>query len=259
MNIVADMHTHTIASGHAYSTLNELAAEAARKGLLAMAVTDHGPALPGGPHMYHFGAMRFFPETICGVRILRGIEANIIDARGTLDLPEHYLKKLDFVMAGLHEGCGFDGAEAATYTDAVINAMENPLVKAISHPGNPIFPLDYEAVVAAARRTGTALEMNNTSFSISRKGSRPNCERLARADRPPRRAGGHRQRRPHRPDGRRLRRCRGGGRGSGDPRGAGDELLPGGAAPVPRPRCVTSEPLESFHHEDTKVTKKSTM
>ena len=179
MNIVADMHTHTIASGHAYSTLNELAVEAARKGLLAIAITDHGPALPGGPHAYHFGAMRFFPETISGVRIFRGVEANILDWSGTLDLPEHYLKKLDFVMAGLHEGCGFDGEGIGRNTEAVINAMANPLVKAISHPGNPLFPLDYESVVAAARRTGTALEMNNTSFSISRKGSRPNCERMA--------------------------------------------------------------------------------
>ncbi|MCM2359458.1 MAG: phosphatase [Geobacteraceae bacterium] len=179
MRIVADMHTHTISSGHAYSTVNELAAEAARKGLLALAITDHGPALPGAPHIYHFGAMRFIPETICGVRILRGIEANIIDRRGTLDLPEHYLRRLDFVMAGLHEGCGFDGEDSATYTEAVVNAMENPLVKAVSHPGNPLFPLDSEAVVTAARRTGTALEINNTSFSISRKGSRPNCERLA--------------------------------------------------------------------------------
>ncbi len=179
MNIVADLHTHTIASGHAYSTLNELAAEAARKGLLAIAITDHGPALPGGPHAYHFGAMRFFPESIAGVRILRGIEANILDSRGTIDLSDPYLRKLDFVMAGLHEGCGFDGRDAAAYTEALVNAMENPLVKAISHPGNPIFPVDYEAVVAAARRTGTALEMNNTSFSISRKGSRPNCENLA--------------------------------------------------------------------------------
>lgn len=179
MDIIADMHTHTIASGHAYSTLNELAAEAARKGLLAIAITNHGPALPGGPHMYHFGAMRFFPENISGVRIFRGIEANILDWSGTLDLPEPYLKKLDFVMAGLHEGCGFDGEGVGRNTEAVINAMANPLVKAISHPGNPLFPLDYEAVVTAARETGTALEMNNTSFSISRKGSKPNCERLA--------------------------------------------------------------------------------
>jgi putative hydrolase len=84
------------------------------------------------------------------------------------------------VMAGLHEGCGFDGEGSATYSEALINAMNNPLVKAISHPGNPIFPIDQEAIVAAAHLTGTALEMNNTSFSISRKGSRQNCEELAR-------------------------------------------------------------------------------
>jgi putative hydrolase len=83
-------------------------------------------------------------------------------------------------MAGLHEGCGFDGESVARNTEAVISAMGNPLVRAISHPGNPIFPLDYEAVVTAARETGTALEMNNTSFSISRRGSAPNCEKLAR-------------------------------------------------------------------------------
>ena len=180
MKIIADMHTHTVASGHAYSTVNELAAEAARKGLLALAITDHGPRLPGGPHLYHFGAMRFIPEQIDGVRILRGVEANIIDSGGSLDMPEPYLRKLDFVMAGLHEGCGFDSDDRDVCTAALIGAMENPLVNAISHPGNPLFPLNYEAIVNAAKRTGTALELNNSSFSISRKGSRPNCTELAR-------------------------------------------------------------------------------
>ena len=83
--------------------------------------------------------MRFIPRSIHGVRIFLGVEANILDDRGTLDLPEPYLQRLDFVMAGLHEGCGFDGEESATYTAAVISAMENPLVKAVSHPGNPAF------------------------------------------------------------------------------------------------------------------------
>lgn len=179
MQIVADMHTHTIASGHAYSTVNELAQEAARKGLLALAVTDHGPAIPGGPHLYHFGAMRFFPQTIQGVRILTGVEANIIDPDGTLDLPEEYLQRLDFIMAGLHEGCGMDGLGVDRNTRAIIKAMTNPRVKAISHPGNPVFPLHYETIVEAARQTGTALEINNSSFVISRKGSRTNCESLA--------------------------------------------------------------------------------
>lgn len=179
MEIIADLHTHTIASGHAYSTVNELAQEAARKGLAAIAITDHGPALPGGPHLYHFGAMRFIPSSLHGVRILRGVEANILDSAGTIDLPEHYLERLNFIMAGLHEGCGFDNEGIDRNTDAVLNAMANPRIKAISHPGNPAFPLHYETVAQAAQATGTALEINNASFSVSRKGSRANCEALA--------------------------------------------------------------------------------
>lgn len=180
MQIVADMHTHTIASGHAYSTVNELAQAAADKGLVALAITDHGPALPGGPHHYHFAAIRFVPRHLHGVRILRGVEANIIDLNGTIDLPETYYDRLDFIMAGFHEGCGFDAQGAARNTEALIKAMANPHIKAISHPGNPLFPIHLEEVVKASLATGTALEINNASFTQSRSGSRPNCETLAR-------------------------------------------------------------------------------
>jgi putative hydrolase len=179
MRIVADMHVHTVASGHAYSTVNELALAASQKGLSAIALTDHGPALPGGPHLYHFGAMRFIPRHMNGVRIFLGVEANILDRDGRIDLPEEYLGKLDFVMAGLHEGCGFDDQGIDRNTEAVIGAMGNPRIKAISHPGNPVFPLHHEAVVQASLATGTALEINNASFTISRMGSRPICESLA--------------------------------------------------------------------------------
>lgn len=179
MNIIADMHTHSVASGHAYSTINELAAAAAQKGLAAMALTDHGPALPGGPHNYHFAAMRFVPQRIAGVRIFLGVEANILDVSGNIDLQNGYLEKLDFVMTGFHERCGFDGQGVDANTEAMINAMANPLVKAISHPGNPVFPIHHEQIVQASLKTGTALEINNASFSQSRKGSSPNCESLA--------------------------------------------------------------------------------
>jgi putative hydrolase len=179
MKIIADMHTHTVASGHAYSTVNELARAARDKGLEALAITDHGPALPGGPHLYHFGAMRFIPAWIDGVRILRGVEANILAEDGTLDMPEQYLARLDFVMAGLHEGCGLDDWNIGQNTTAVLGAMANPRVKAISHSGNPEFPVSYEDLVQGALETKTAIEINNSSFSISRGGSRPNCERLA--------------------------------------------------------------------------------
>jgi len=179
MKIIADMHVHTVASGHAYSTVNEIARAAKRKGLKAVAITDHGPALPGGPHLYHFGAMRFIPPWIRGVRVLHGVEANIIASDGALDMPESYLARLDFVMAGFHEGCGFDGRGIVANTDAVLGAMEHPRVKAIAHSGNPEFQVDFEKLVKGAAATGTALEINNSSFSMSRRGSRPNCELLA--------------------------------------------------------------------------------
>jgi putative hydrolase len=179
MKIIADMHTHTIASGHAYSTINELAAAAAASGLQALAITDHGPALPGAPHIYHFGAMRFIPREIGGVMILTGCEANIIAIDGNIDLPEAYLNRLDFVMAGFHEFCGFDDQGVDRNTEALINVMANPCVHAISHPGNPAFPVDYTAIVRAAAETGTALEINNSSFTYSRCGSSPNCKLIA--------------------------------------------------------------------------------
>jgi len=179
MKIIADMHTHSLASGHAYSTVNEMAQEASRKGLQAFALTDHGPALPGGPHLYHFGAMRFIPDWISGVRILRGVEANIIDRDGALDMPDSYLAKLDFAMAAFHEDCGFNDQGIDRNTDAVLRAMNNPRVKAIAHSGNPAFPVHLEKLVQGALQTGTALEINNSSFAMSRKGSRPRCEQLA--------------------------------------------------------------------------------
>jgi len=180
MRILADLHTHTIASGHAYSTVNELAQAASEKGLQGLALTDHGPALPGGPHRYHFAAMRFIPRVIAGVRIFRGVEANIVNPQGELDLDQGVLGDLDFVMAGLHEGCGFCGRGIDQNTRAVLAAMENPRVNCISHPGNPFFPLHYQEVVQGALRTGTALEINNSSLIVSRKGSSRNCKDIAR-------------------------------------------------------------------------------
>jgi putative hydrolase len=168
-----------VASGHAYSTVNEMAQEASRKGLQALAITDHGPALPGGPHLYHFGAMRFIPPWISGVRILCGVEANIIDRQGSLDMPDSYLAKLDFALAAFHEDCGFNNQGIDRNTDAVLQAMRHPRVKAIAHAGNPAFPVHLEELVQGSLQTGTALEINNSSFAMSRKGSRPYCEQLA--------------------------------------------------------------------------------
>lgn len=179
MKLLLDLHCHTVASGHAYSTITEMTAEAARKGLELIAITDHGPTMPGGPHLYHFGNLRALPRQINGVKVLRGVEANILNSDGELDIPERYLKMLDIVLAGLHDIC-YQSEGVEENTRAMIRAMENPFVDIIVHPGNPRFPVDREKVVEAAVRTGTLLEINNSSFVTSRKGSYDNCLDIAR-------------------------------------------------------------------------------
>lgn len=173
-----DLHTHTVASGHAFSTISEIASAAAAKGLRGIGCTDHGPALPGGPHPYHFHALRFIPPLLKGVRVLRGVEANIIGP-GELDLPEHTLNRLDLVMAGFHEDCGFRGHDSAENTEALMHLMAKHRVHVLTHLGNPVFPVDAAAVARRAAELGVAIEINNASFSISRKGSADNCRQMA--------------------------------------------------------------------------------
>lgn len=177
IKIVADLHVHTISSGHAYSTVAEIVAVAAQKGLAAVAITDHGPAMPGGPHRYHFGNLYVLPEKENNVEILRGIEANIIDQDGRIDLPVQYLRQLDIVWAGLHIPC-FQPATRSINTKALLNALENPYVDGIVHPGNPEFPIDEEALVRAAAEKSKMLEINNSSF-IARRGSKTGCREIA--------------------------------------------------------------------------------
>lgn len=178
MRLLVDTHCHTLASGHAYSTIKEMADYASQIGMKIIAMTDHGPSMPGGPHIYHFGNLRILPEYISGVRILKGVEANMISYKGALDMPERFLSKLEIVVAGFHDACLVPGSVEEN-TSAVIGAMKNPLVDIIAHPGNPQFPIDIERVVDCAVETGTLIEINNSSFGNARKGSEENCRLIA--------------------------------------------------------------------------------
>ena len=179
MKILVDTHTHTIASGHAYSTLLENCLEASRKGLKLIALTDHGPAMPGGPHLFYFGNLKAVPTEIHGVEVLRGVEANIIDYDGRLDLDEDRLKRLDIVVASLHDVCITPGSKKDN-TRAIIGAIKSGLVDIIAHPGNPAFEIDKKEVLKAAKDYNVLIEINNSSLGISRPGSYQNCSEIAR-------------------------------------------------------------------------------
>ena len=164
MKYIIDLHTHSVFGGHAYSTVQENVAVAKERGLAVYGISEHGPAMPGGPHMYYFANLKVLPKEIEGVRVLKGCEANIINREGHLDLQDDLLAGLDYAIASLHLPCISSGT-ARENTDCLIKAMDNPKVCMIGHPDDARYPLEYERLVSAAKEKGVLLEVNNSSLS----------------------------------------------------------------------------------------------
>ncbi|WP_158966364.1 phosphatase [Paraglaciecola sp. L3A3] len=174
MKILVDTHAHSIASTHAYSTVNEYFIEAKEKGLQIFSLTEHGPEMPDSPHPWHFGNRKILPRQKNGVVMLKGIEGNILPNKGGLDISEHMYAYLDFVIASFHEPV-FKPCDIKTHTKAVLNTIRSGKCQILGHPGNPNYPLDYAEVIRAAKDNNVLMEINNSSFTHSREGSAPFC------------------------------------------------------------------------------------
>lgn len=159
----ADMHMHTLVSGHAYGTMREMAAAAAEKGLKLIGITEHAPGVPGTVDPFYYVNLKVIPRHINGVQVLHGCEINVLND-GTLSLEEQYIAKLDYAIAGIHCGLCYEDAGREQNTQNVISCMKHPKVKLISHPDDDHTPLDYEKLVLAAKEYGVALEVNNSSL-----------------------------------------------------------------------------------------------
>ena len=101
---ILDTHTHTLASGHAYSTIRENARAAAEKGLELLAITEHAPRLWGSCQTIYFQNLRVVDRRAYEVELLMGVELNILDERGTVDLELRALKQMDIAIASLQIG-----------------------------------------------------------------------------------------------------------------------------------------------------------
>ena len=175
MKVLFDPHTHTIASGHAYSTIQEMALAASQKGLQLLGITEHAPGIPGTCDPIYFRNMHVIPREIHGVRLLMGVELNILDTSGRLDLDEKHYRCCDLRIAGIHLLC-WQGGTRAQNTEAMLAAIHSPWTHIISHPGDGTAELDFEPIVRAARDTQTLLEINSSSMIPSRhkEVARPN-------------------------------------------------------------------------------------
>lgn len=133
MQLLADLHTHTLVSHHAYSSLRENCLFAAQRGLKMLATTDHAYGAPDSANDWHFASMWIVPRVVEGVCHLRGAEANIMAMDGGIDLNDRDQRFVDILIASLHTYC-IKPADAQAHTSAYLGALANPYVDILGHP-----------------------------------------------------------------------------------------------------------------------------
>lgn len=178
MKIIADTHTHTLASTHAFSTLLENAKFASEIGLKYLAITDHAPALTDSPHVWHFYNMRMLPDELFGVKLLKGAEVNIMDKDGNLDLDDYAFSFMNWAVASFH-GPACAPMSIADHTNAYINVAKNPNIDVIGHSGQESYKYDYEKAIKVFKEYNKLVEINENSYRV-REDSAKNCVEIAK-------------------------------------------------------------------------------
>ena len=167
-DIRGDLHVHSKWSGDGRSTLEDMVATAAARGLEYIGLTEHGEDLAiNGLSREEIVAERAVIERLReehpDLTILQGAELNIA-GDGRVDYDEEVLSRFDWCIASVHSLFDLSQAEQ---TERVIRAIQNPWVDAIGHltgrriGRRPGIELDFPAVFAAAAEAGTALEINS--------------------------------------------------------------------------------------------------
>jgi DNA polymerase (family 10) len=176
-DIRGDLHLHTTWSDGRDSTATMVQACHAL-GYEYIAVTDHSQnalasrTLAAGEVALQREEIERLREAHPAMAILHGVEVDILPD-GSLDFPDRLLEQFDIVLASLHEDVGHD---AARLTERCLAAIRHPLVNVITHPSNqlpgrrPGYPLDFDAIYAAAADTGTALEIDGSPSHLDLDG-----------------------------------------------------------------------------------------
>ena len=168
-----DTHTHTILSGHAWSTLTENCIAAKNRGLKGLCLTEHAPGIECGAPSFIPHSQRMLPDFVEGVRVYKGVEINILDHQNHLDIPPDYLKLCEFAIASIHAHMFPERADREANTNTYLEILRNPWIDILGHADDPAVPCDFEALAAQAKRYGKLLELNNNSTTAHRPGSLP--------------------------------------------------------------------------------------
>lgn len=194
IKLFADYHTHTVYS-HGRGSIMDNVMAARKKGLTEIAITDHGIRhFAYGVKVKDLGRMRDEVDRINsnseGIKVLLGMECNIISTDGDIDMDESIRKYLDILLVGFHMmvlpktardavniygrnylskifHLGTEGIKEAN-TESMIKAIRKHKIDIITHPGARI-PLDITLIAREAAKAGTALEINSHSSYMKAK------------------------------------------------------------------------------------------
>ncbi len=168
MFIEADLHCHSLASTHAYSTVKELASSAYENGLKLFALTDHAPDMPDSPHIWHFNNLSVLPRTINNVMVLKGVEADLKNINGEIDLSTIDMKGIEWIVVSCHEPV-IAPKSIEENTTAYINLIKRyEAVDLIGHPTTWKYPVDFDKLAKACSEYGKMLELNECSIQYKR-------------------------------------------------------------------------------------------
>lgn len=162
--ILADIHTHCIASGHGtQDTITDMAREAAKRSLPVLGISDHAPATPGSAGSSYFRSLLLAPRKRFGVSLFYGVELNILNEKGDVDMEDDLIQALDYAFISIHPPT-FRAGTAESNTDAYIRAMKHSGVRFLGHPDDGRFPVNYERLLSSARENSIYPEINNASL-----------------------------------------------------------------------------------------------
>lgn len=162
--ILLDIHTHCLSSGHAtHDTITDMARSASKKSLQILGISDHGPATPQAANSSYFRNLLLADRKKFGLELLYGVELNILNEAGDVDLEDSLIRSLDYAFISMHHPV-FSSGTARSNTAAYINAMRHPGVRFLGHPDDGRFPVDYERLLTAARENHVYPEINNASL-----------------------------------------------------------------------------------------------
>ena len=180
--LLNDLHIHSIRSQCGTMTYAEIVARARELGMHGVAITDH--ALAFGEKRFHFHILtKRYPREVDGIRVYKGIELNVVDAEGTVDMPMELLAHFDYVALGMHpvRGCLADLGLAGN-TDALLAALRlQPWIDAVVHPTQRSHPLDFARILPVMAELDVAFEVNGCGHQYRKADPRVTADALGYA------------------------------------------------------------------------------